>query len=137
LNELEKMQGGYFPKKITKDQAKDTGMAMVLICLILGYFLELQYLFTAAIILLLINMIVPLAYQPVAKVWLGLSTILGTIISKVFLSVIFFIMVTPMGMIRKMLGVDVMQTKKWKQNSDSVFKDRNHLFTANDIEKPY
>lgn len=125
------------PESISADQAKDTGMAMVLICLLIAFFGHKQQLFAVAILLLLVNMIWPKIYKPVAKIWLGLSHLLGTIVSKVVLSVIFFGLVMPVGLARRVLGKDPMQTKKWKKGRDSVFKTRDHEFTSEDISHPY
>ena len=41
------------------------------------------------------------------------------------------------GLARRLLGRDPMQMKKWKRGQDSVFYDRNHHFTASDVEHPY
>ncbi len=127
----------YFPKHISKDQAKDTGMAMVLICLLLGLYLKENVCYILSIILLLINMIVPVVYRKVAVVWLGFSHILGTIMSKVILSLIFFGVVVPVGILRKLSGSDSMKLKQWKKNNTSVFTSRDHEYHAEDIENPY
>ena len=129
--------GKLVPKTISTDQAKDTGMAMVLICLLIAFFGQKQQLFVIAILLLLVNMTWPKIYKPVAKIWLGLSHLLGTIVSKVVLSVIFFGLVMPVGLARRILGKDSLQVKKWKKGRDSVFKARDHEFTSEDISHPY
>ena len=82
-----------FNTDISKNQAKDTGMAMVLILLILGFYLGNLNYFKFALGGLLITMIYPMAFKYVAIVWLGGSTFLGTIVSKIILSIIFFIIV--------------------------------------------
>jgi multisubunit Na+/H+ antiporter MnhG subunit len=127
----------FFPDRIGKNQAKDTGMAMVLICLLCGYFGQNDTWVVLSIPLLIINMIFPDIYRPLAKIWLGISVLLGTIMSKFILTIIFFVILTPIGITRKMFGADAMQIKKWKKNSDSVFKVRNHIFEPKEIEKPY
>jgi hypothetical protein len=128
---------GMFLKYITKEQSKDTGMAMVLICLLLGYFSRNYHLISLAIILLIVNMVVPNVFRPVAKIWLGISHVLGTIMSKLLLTVIFFLVVTPVGIIRKVFGKDTLKLKKWKKDTASVFTVRDHSFEAGDIETPY
>jgi hypothetical protein len=127
----------FIPESISADQAKDTGMAMVLICLLTAFFGQKQQLFVVAILLLLVNMIWPGFYKPIAKIWLGLSHLLGTIVSKVILSVIFFGLVMPVGLARRILGKDSLQVKKWKKGRGSVFKARDHEFTSEDISHPY
>lgn len=131
------MANSIIPKKITKDQAKDTGMAMVFILILVGYFKEDFRCISAAGVFLLLNMISPNMYKPVAKIWLGLSNLLGTIMSKVVLTLIFLSVVTPVGMIRNILNADPMQLKKWKNGTSSVFINRDHVFEAKDIERTY
>ena len=82
-------------------------------------------------------MIIPSVYKPIAKLWIGFSIFIGTVVSKILLTVIFYILVTPIGLIRKVLGFDSLQMKKWKKNDHSVFKDRDHTFESKDIENPY
>jgi hypothetical protein len=127
----------FFSGPITRDQSKDTGMAMTLIFLIAGLVIHDRLYFFIAAGLLVLNMIWPLIYRPAARVWIGLSLVLGTVMSKVLLSVLFFVMVTPVGMLRRASGADPMRIKEWKTGTDSVFKVRNHEFTAQEIEKPY
>ena len=128
---------GFIPESISAGQAKDTGMAMVLICLLVAFFGQKQQLYVIAILLLLVNMIWPGIYKPVAKIWLGLSHLLGTVVSKVVLSVIFFGMVMPVGLARRISGKDSLQIKKWKKGRDSVLRTREHEFTSEDISHPY
>jgi len=127
----------FLPKTITLNQAKDTGMAMVLICLLIGIFLDKLLFFSLATGILLINMIWPKFFRPLAILWIALSYFLGTIVSKVLLSIIFFVIVTPVGLTRRILGIDSLQLKKWKKSRSSVFKKRNHIYRPDDINKPF
>ncbi len=127
----------FLPKTISRDQAKDTGMAMVLICLLIAFIGKRQEFGGIAISLLLINMIWPILFTPVAKLWLGLSHLLGTVMSKMLLSVLFFLIVLPVGITRGLMGKDSLQIKKWKAGRESVFRARDHRFTSEDINHPY
>ena len=127
----------YFPKTISIKQASDTGMAVVLILLLIGFFTKSDIYFKIAIPLLVINMIFPLFYYFFAFAWLGFSTILGTVVSKIILSIVYIILVFPMGLIRRMSKKDPLQLKKFKKNKNSVFITRNISFTSKDIKKPY
>jgi len=127
----------FFPDEITPRHAKDTGMAMVLLCLIFHLMTGRDRLIPLAAALLAINMIVPGLYRPLAYIWYGLSHLLGTVVSRVLLSVIFFLVVTPMGLFRRLLRRDSLRLREWKQSGKSVLKPRDHVFTAEDITKPY
>ena len=112
-------------------------MAMVLLLLLASAAFKQQALITAAMIALIVDMTVPRLYRPVAVLWLGLSHLLGTVVSKILLTLVFFGVVTPIGLARKLLGIDSLKLKDFKSGETSVMFIRNHTFTGKDIEKPY
>jgi polyferredoxin len=119
------------------NKARDTGLAMVLLVLIIIYFGKYYNLIPLAIILLILSILWPKLFSPIAKVWFGLSNIIGTIMSKILLSVVFYIIVTPIGMMRRFFKADPLQLKDWKKGKGSVLKIRNQTIQAKDLEKPY
>lgn len=128
---------GRFMQSITREQNKDTGMAMVLLLLLFGILTHSDLLIKLAIPVLVIDMVVPVLFYPVAIVWLGGSKLLGTIVSKFLLTIIFFGIVTPIGLVRRIMGKDELLLKKFKVNDISVMKERIHTFIPSDIEKPF
>jgi hypothetical protein len=124
-------------KKMTKDQSRDTGMAMVLLLLILYLRMRRDGYLWAGLLLHIVNMVVPRIFAPVAVVWLGFSHLLGTVMSKILLSVLFFGLVTPIGALRRLFGRDSLKLRAFKASEESVMSVRNHLFVGQDIEKPY
>ena len=127
----------YLFNNISINQAKDTGMAIVLICLLINIFGKDSLFNILAILFLVINMVVPSVYKPVANIWLSFSKIIGTIMSKILLVIVFFLIVTPMGITRRLLGKDSLKLKSWKNDHDSVFVTRNNSFRSEDVEAPY
>ena len=69
--------------KSTPEQAKDTGMAMVLICLLLGYWGKFPKFLPVSLVLLIITMAWPKAFRPLAGLWFGLSHLLSQVVSRV------------------------------------------------------
>src|SRR5438128_11220698 len=126
-----------FKRPITKEQSKDTGMALVLLLLLSSAAFKRETFVTAAIVVLLIDMTFPQLYRPVAVLWLGLSHLLGTVVSKILLTLVFFGVVTPIGLTRKLMGIDSLKLKDFNADENSVMTIRNHTFTGQDIEKPY
>ena len=121
----------------TPDQARDTGLALTLLCLILVYFWQAYRLVPLAMVFLVITMVWPRAFQPLAGLWFGLAHVLGTVMSTVILTVLFFILVTPIGLFRRVLGADSLQLKQWKKGEDSVFQVRADLIQKKDLQAPY
>ena len=134
---MKKIVAESFKRPITKEQSKDTGMAMVLLLLLFSGAFKRETLVTIAIVALIVDMTFPQLYRPVAVVWLGLTHLLGTIISKILLTLVFFGVVTPIGLARNLLGKDSLKLRGFKCGEDSVMISRNHTFTGQDIEKPY
>ena len=121
----------------TPEQAKDTGMAMVLICLLLGYWGKFPKFLPVSLVLLLLTMAWPNAFRPLAVLWFGLSHLLSRVMSRVILTVVFFLVVTPIGVIRRLWGADTLQLKKWKQGRGSVFVVREGVVQGKDMANPY
>jgi hypothetical protein len=126
-----------FAKGITKEQSKDSGLALVLIFLFLGVFLKSLAYVKIGLIILLLDMIWPLFFYWFAFLWFGLSKILSLVMTKILLGAVFYIFIVPVGMIRKILRKDTMDLNEFKKNTVSVFKDRNHFFGAEDIKNQF
>ena len=124
-------------KPITHESCKDSGLALVLICLLCFMAWDWSPLLILAVLFLLLVMTFPGLFRPFAKLWFAFSTLLGTIVSKVILAVLFFFLVTPVGLVRRIIGKDAMQLRGWKKNRTSVFRTREHEFCAKDLETPY
>ena len=127
----------YFHRTISKKQASDTGMAIVLVLLLIGLFSQNTIYYKIAIPVLIINMIVPMLFYPFAIIWLGFSHLLGTVVSKIILTIVYIVLVIPVGIFRRILGKDSLQLNEFKKDTGSVMKVRNYNFSSKDIEKPY
>lgn len=46
------------------------------------------------------------------KGWMGLAYVLALVVAPVFMSVIFYLVITPIGLLLRMTGKDAMQAKK-------------------------
>jgi hypothetical protein len=127
----------FLKRKITKDQSRDTGMALVLLLLIVAASRKREGYLIVAMALHVVNMIWPQIYRPFAVLWLGLSDLLGTVVSKILMSIVFFAVVTPIGILRRLAGKDSLKLRAFKASQDSVMLERNHTFVGQDLERPY
>jgi len=121
----------------TRDRSRDTGLALVLVLLIAHMATGRDGFTTAALVVLVVAMTVPLLFRPASVVWFGLSHLLGTVMSKVLLAAVFYLIVTPVGVVRRLLGYDSLHLRAFKRSDASVLRPRNHVFVAGDLEKPY
>lgn len=126
-----------FRTKISKDESRDTGMAMVLLLLIVAASRKREgYLFVAMAVHV-VNMVKPEIYRPIAVLWLGLSDLLGAVVSRILLSMVFLFVVTPISLLRRWLGKDSLKLRDFKTGQGSVMVERNHTFVSKDLERPY
>jgi len=57
--------------------------------------------------------------------------------SKVLLAAVFYLIVTPVGVVRRLLGHDSLRLRAFKRSDVSVLHQRGHVFVAGDLDKPY
>ena len=60
---------------------------------------------------------------PLNKLWFKFGIFLGTIISPIIMAIIFFLVVTPIGLIMRLLGKDVLNLKYNKNQSYWIEKN--------------
>lgn len=124
-------------KQTTKDQSRDTGMAMVLILLLAYLYNRNGKIVLAAVGIQVLAMTLPRAFRPVAVVWLNFSRLLGEVVSRILLSIVYFAVVTPIGVLRRLRGKDSLHVRQFKKANASVMFERNHQFTGRDLVRPY
>jgi hypothetical protein len=122
-----------FFKKVSRKQCSEFGQVAVLICIFLALYQKNAHYILPAFLILVITVLFPYFFYPVAVFWFGLSTILGKISSFVILSILFIILVIPMGLFRKISGRDILKLKQFKKSRNSVMTERNHLFVSDDL----
>lgn len=121
----------------SKKQLTEAGIVAAILLLITGYYLKSNFGLVISLAILFISLIWPLLLFPFAVIWFNLSEVLGIVVSRIILSVIFFMIVVPTGMIRKIMGKDTLSLRKFKRDNQSVLKTRNHIYQAEDLIKPY
>ena len=111
-------------------------MLVTLILLILSLWLKID-LYAYAIATLSVALIVPVLYAPFAWLWFRLAKLLEQATSKAVLFLIFFLIIMPVGLIRRLAGKDTLQLKRFNKDKQSVFEEKNRPYTQNDMEKQF
>lgn len=132
-----KLYFGFLPADVSNKECADTSMAMTLISLLVILYTKSITLLPLPIGLLLLGMVWPRAYSLLARLWLGISLLLGSIMSRVVLSIIFLVIVTPIALVMRLFGHDPMRRKAWKKGTESTFVSRGDLVEAKDLEHPF
>ena len=77
-----------------------------------------------SIIFLTLGLINSKLLLPLNKIWFKLGIFLGNFIAPIVMGIIYFFVVTPTGLIMKMLGKDLLNLKK--SNKDSYWIKKNN-----------
>ncbi len=108
--------------------------AILVICLGLIVFyliLDIRVLLMISIFLGLSGLFIPFVAKWVAKGWYGLSHVMGFVMSKVILSIVFFVFLFPMALISRAGGK---LSIKLKKSPGSYWSIRNHTYKKEDLE---
>ena len=121
----------------TKKENTDSGLALLLLTILTGLFLHSNILFRISVAEIILLMAAPVLFYPFTIVWLNLSYLMGVIMSKIIHPVVYYLLVVPMGIFRKMTGKDSLKLKRFKKDENSEFIVRNHDYTKSDFVAPY
>jgi multisubunit Na+/H+ antiporter MnhG subunit len=124
-------------KMIDAEKCKDSGLALVMISLICFLVWKRPLFIPLAIGLLFLAMTYPAVFRPFARCWFPLSAALGGVVSKIILTIIFYLVIVPVALLRKLMGKDSMHIKNWKKGNNSVFRQREQRYEPKDLEHPY
>ena len=112
-------------------------MAIVLILLLAAAARHKEGYVLLGVLIQVLNMVAPQVFKPLAVLWFGLSHVMGAVMSKILMLIVFFLVVTPIAIWRRLSGADALLLKSFKAGRGSVMTVRDHTFTAKDIEHPY
>jgi len=117
-----------------RSKAYESVLALLLGFLLLARWHHPAWL-SAAIVLALATLLSPWLARVIAWGWTKLAETIGKVVSRVLLAVVFFFMITPIALVRRMMGLDGLQLSPPRKGS--AFIDRHHHFQARDLEKPW
>lgn len=120
-----------------KNRARDTGLAITLILILAAIFAEDMRIVVPAAGSLFLSMAIPMVFSPLAPIWFGLSEVIGLVMSRVILTILYFCILLPLGIARRISGADPLALKSWRSGKKSVFINQDSPFEADDLTKPF
>ena len=69
------------------------------------------YFLAPGIILVITGAVKPSILKPVQKAWMTLAILMGWVMTRVFLSVLFYLAITPVGLLLRLMGKDLLDEK--------------------------
>ncbi|MBN2789425.1 MAG: hypothetical protein JXR69_04495 [Candidatus Delongbacteria bacterium] len=124
-------------KEPTREQCKDTGIILGVFFLYFSIKNASNTLFLITFLILVSVVVFPKIYKYLAVIWFGFSHLLGTVMTKILLTIIFYIVVAPVSIIRKLLNKDGMNLKGFKSSARTVWVNRDKQITRKDLFKPF
>jgi hypothetical protein len=118
---------------ISKEQTKEFGILIVLVTSVLALYSGKNNLLVVVSILALLTLLCPVIFYPFAVIWFGFSKWMGKISTGILLGVVFFIIVIPVGLIRKMMQLDALKIKQFKKTTGTVMINREHIYEGSDL----
>ena len=128
--------------KLIKTENKDLrsfGITFGIIFLIIAGFLlyienELFQLFIViSSVFITFGFLFPITLKPIYISWMSFAIILGWFMTRFILSLLFYLIVTPIGLITRVLGKDFLELKKeasngsyWNQRESSFEKNQSY-----------
>lgn len=71
----------------------------------------------------LLGLIVPILLKPIYKVWMSFAVVMGFIMTRLILTVLYFGMFTPIALLTKLLGKDLLE-ERWDKNAATYWVKR-------------
>jgi len=73
--------------------------------------------------LMVFGAIIPLVLKPIFKAWMAFAVVMGFVMTRVILTVLYFGMFTPVALVLKLLRKDLLE-EKWDKDADSYWVKR-------------
>ncbi|MBL1215222.1 MAG: ECF transporter S component [Ignavibacteriae bacterium] len=115
------------------------GSVLVIIGLILFYFEKssFPYFLAAGAVLIVFGALLPKVLLPIQKVWMSIAVVLGFIMTRVILSVLYYLVITPIGLLAKIFGKDFLD-RKIKKDEETYWNYREiKQFEKIDTERQF
>ena len=128
--------------KSSRRDLKNFGFAIGFILSIIGVFLFVRekdpfvYFFSIGSIIIILGRIAPLILKPIYKIWMIFAVIISWTMTRIILSVLFFSIVTIIGLFTRLLGKDFLNLKS--KSIESYWNIRDKEYELNqDYEKQF
>lgn len=115
--------------KSTKPELRKFGLTIGIFLLVIAAFLfwkqRPSFLYFAYIGggFALLGLAVPILLKPIYKVWMSFAVVMGFIMTRVILTVLYFGMFTPIALLTKLLGKDLLE-ERWDKNAATYWVKR-------------
>ena len=125
-----------------KSDLRKFGITVGIILMIIAGFLfwkekeSFQILLTFGVTLCILGIAIPFILKPIYWVWMIFATILGWIMTRVILSLLFYMILTPIGLISRLFGKQFLELK-WNKTDSTYWNYRSKRLNRESYEKQF
>jgi len=111
-------------------QLRKFALAMAIPLALIGGFLFWRgreyywYFFIASGLFICPGLLVPIILLPLQKVWMSFAIIMGWFMTRLILCIMFFLILTPIALVMKVLGKDILDMKFDRNSQESYWRAR-------------
>ncbi|HOJ70302.1 MAG TPA: SxtJ family membrane protein [Syntrophorhabdaceae bacterium] len=117
--------------------ALETIAVLAFVSVAIGLFFKIKSLLYVALCLLFIGIFLKAISIRIAKAWLRFSSILGGISTRVVLTIIYFIFLTPIAFVYRLSHGDFLTLKRKDSKGVNYWEERNYEYSPKDFENPW
>lgn len=119
---------------ITRKHNVEMGVLLAIILLLLSMLLDLLITPLAILLILIATLFAPVVFTPITFFLIKLGLIFEKIFSSFLLLCVFFLLLTPIALIRRCFSrTDFLQLRSFKKSSKSAFFKRYKVFKPDDL----
>ena len=123
------------PEKPSLIKTYETISILALFSIAAGLWFRQPAFFYAALIFLFLVLFIKKAATWLAWGWLQFSHFIGTVNNKIILSLIFFLMLTPIAFLYRLFYGDSLNIRH--KTNDSTWHHRDHTYNKSDLDKAW
>jgi multisubunit Na+/H+ antiporter MnhG subunit len=103
--------------KSSKKELREFGLTIGAILVILGgvalwrHRPSYPYLLAAGVVFAVSGLLAPAVLKPLQKAWMALAVVMGFFVSRIVLFLLFYAVVTPIGLLTRIMGKDILDQK--------------------------
>ncbi|MBN1871928.1 MAG: hypothetical protein JW800_05070 [Candidatus Omnitrophica bacterium] len=95
------------------------------------------YFFAVSALFFFLGSVFPKMLVPIEKAWMAVARVIGWIVTTLILTIMFIFVMTPLGIIRRILGIDALALKA-KRTATSYWMPKDESHAARErYEKQY
>lgn len=130
-------------QRINRTELRKFGITVGVVIVLISAFLfykdkvSAPYFLASGFILLISGIAIPAILKPLYNIWMGFAVVMGYFMSRLILSMMFYLIFTPVGLVMRIFGKDLLQ-EKIEPNAESYWIRREkRKFDPGRAEKQY